>query len=340
MGLTSVFSCGFDAQNDLSLLFDTTTATIDQSGTLSRTGKGCLLISALGLGPTKFLAQNDHAWLQFGYYVPSAPSGTTPIMFLHDSVGGAQQLVLKYNPDLSVAIYTGGSTGTTLLATSSPAALIPASYNFILIKALIANSGSCRVRTNSDLVINFTGDTQSTSNAWFDNFAPGGRSGGGERVDDLKVKIWSSAGDDLTTGPGLYPWVPTADSTPEQWTPSTGVNHYPLVNSIPQVTTTYIYTATAGNEDLQTGTIPGDQQTPAIPASPSVISVQHGMLVKIDSGSGHQIASDIESNIGTSQTITTGWHTYIQNYDTDPVTGLAWVYSNLATRKVGVKLTT
>jgi len=342
MATAELTKFGFDTDSDLSHEWDTVAGSVDLTGTLSRTGKGCLLISALGLGPSKTIAQHDHPFHFFAYYVPSAPSSNaTPIYYLNDSVGSACQLALKYNVNLSVSIYSGGSTGTSLLATSDPAVVIPGGYNYFLIKGLIANSGSCKVRCNGELVIDFTGDTQATSNAWVDNISPAGRAGGGERVDDLHCWTWSAGGDDLTTGPGIYPGMAVTDSTPLQWATSTGSGtHANFVNTIPPDLTKWVQTSTSGNEDQYIHAIPANQKIPALAASPSLLTVTHKLLARLDTGTGRRITSDVAGTADPSDVaLASGWHTYYWPYTENPDIAGAWVYGDLPTTPFGPKCT-
>jgi len=342
MSTAEITKFGFDTDSDLSHEWDTVAGSVDLTGTLSRTGKGCLLISALGLGPTKQVSQHDHP-LHFGaYYVPSAPtSNGVTIYNMYDSVGTQQQIVLKYNINLSLSIYSGGSSGTTLLATSDPGLVIPGAYNYIVIKALIANSGSCKVRLNGDLVINFTGDTQATANAWVDNIGPAGRSGGGEMVDDWHVWTWTAGGDDITTGPRIYPAMAVSDSTPLQWATSTGSGtHANFVNTIPPDLTKWVQTSTSGNVDQYVHAVPANQQTPALPGSPSLLTVTHKMLARLDTGTGRKIASDVGGVASATEfSLASGWRTFATPYDTNPATASAWAYGDLPTTPFGPKCT-
>ena len=119
-------------------------------------------------------------------FEPSAlpSSGVQLIAELYDSVAGNQQLTLGYNSSGQIGLYSagglvGGGTLTLLSGSSLSAAgaIVANSYCYIELVVTIGSSGSAQVWVNGAEVINFTGNTQQTANAWANRFYLGSSSG-------------------------------------------------------------------------------------------------------------------------------------------------------------------
>jgi hypothetical protein len=346
MALALIFCDSFDHYNSLALKWDGVGVdnSIDLTGTKSRTGTGALSINSSASGPFKnFTAQSKLLTMDAFNPNGNAPIGTKAnILWFIDSGSGTQQVRIVYNPDLSIAVLTGNDPFPVTLATSAPGVLQASSYNFIMTKVTIsAVAGTVLVRVNGAIVINITGVNTDPAASGTANrvqlYMLGGLALGFH--DDFAVFSWSVAGDDLTSAPGIYCAVPSSDSTPLQWVPSSGSAHFSLVNTIPQQTANFVSSNAIGNQDQYIHTIPSNENVPPLPPNVSIISAQHCLYAETDIAGPRSIASDIGGNVGASLVLTVTPKIFTTPWDTNPVTTLPWAKADLATTKIGEEVT-
>jgi hypothetical protein len=245
---------------------------------------------------------------------------------------------LDVNSDLSVSVLNGNSPFPTTLGTSAPNVMLANGYNYVAVKFSVASSGVVVVWINGQMVLNLSGvvTQHPGSGAFVDTiqlFALGG-------VitwlhDDVTFWTWSSPSDTFAVTPSVYPAMPVSDSAPLNWTPSTGVTHFSLVNAVPEQSTTYVSDATPGDTDQYIHAIPNNQKIPPLPAAQTVLGVYHALFAEIDAAGVRTIASNKAGVAGpTNFALTTSYLYYGQPY----TPGLA-SYAALATTPFGPEVT-
>lgn len=132
--------------------------------------------------------------------------------------------------------------------------------------------------------------------------------------------------------------MPSGDGALSQWTPLSGTTHFNLVNEQPpDGDTSYVSSSTPGNIDLYT--FPGLAYTPA-----NVFGAQVSFYARKDDVAARQIAAEVRSGganfVGsTLPVLTTSYiDSYLQCFNTDPFTGLAWTPTGINAAQFGVNL--
>lgn len=238
-------------------------------------------------------------------------------------------------------VFTDGSwkfyRGTTLLGTSATGLINTADWNYLEAKATIHDStGTFIVRHNGTEIFNFTGDTKNGgTNSTIDFVRFGTNSGYDCDIDD--VYILDGTGTSLNDFLGdskVVSSVPTADSTPLQWTPSTGTDHYALVDETPANTTDYVSNAVDGEIDMVTVATFAD-------SGHTVHAAQlTSNAAKDDAGARsfrHRVDSDTFVSTGTDKGLSTSFQTWWDLFATDPDGGGAWTIAQLNAAKFGVE---
>lgn len=333
MALALLFADGFDYYNSLALNWDApgTDTAIDLTGTKSRTGLGCCQITSAAFGPKKILSTNFTTLLCTGALNPGGVVAQGEIFEVSNGGGG---------PFVRMFYFADGSLGFTLnngavLFQTGPGLWQFQAYNFVAMRLTVGVAGHVKFWLNGQVVIdvdaNLHGGTPDVVNT-VQLMVTGTATG---HWDD--VAIWSCAtNDDFPYAPSIYPAMPSADSAPLQWTPRTGVTHFPMVDAIPENTANYVSDATPGQIDQYIHSIPVNQQVPPVPASVQILAVQHGLLSEIDAAGVRTIASNLNGVQGPDTfALTTSFLYYNEPY----TPGLA-SYAALATTPFGPEVVT
>lgn len=156
------------------------------------------------------------------------------------------------------------------------------------------------------------------------------------QYDDLYVcDLSGSVNNDFIGDARIQTNLPTGDGAVAQWTPSTGVNHFANVDDVPpNDDTDYNSDATVGHIDTFTHA--------SLPAGSAVKAVQASLYARKDDVSVRQIAPVIRRS-GTNTalatvTLATGYAAFRQLMETDPITAVAWVDTNINSDEFGVKV--
>src|SRR5690606_31110163 len=137
------------------------------------------------------------------------------------------------------------------------------------------STGSFDIRVNGVSVTSGTGvDTKNTSNAYVNQIRIEGPNA--TDFDDFYVcDLSGSVANDFIGPLRIETLMPTGDGAAAAWTPSTGSDHYALVDEIgPNGDTDYNVTNSAGNRDLFT--------KPAIASTGQVVGVAVSAYVRKD----------------------------------------------------------
>jgi hypothetical protein len=144
---------------------------------------------------------------------------------------------------------------------------------------------------------------------------------------------------DTLLGPSrVADFTPISDGVLSQWTPSTGVTHFNLVNEEPpDGDTTYVSDSNPGDIDLY-------GFSPLLPYNPAnVWGVQVALYARKDDLPARTIAAEVRSGGGnhvgvTQPALTTSYVDYVQVFTTDPATGLAWLTAAVNSAQFGMNL--
>lgn len=324
-----IFADGWDNYTDIqsNWTHSDANAMIDLSGTKSRTGIGCLLLTAAS---TQTLNINATQKLIAGtaYYTDAV--GTQEILRFTDGVTAplttySCRCWVTAAGEMQITTDSGGAA--RILATSAAGLFHFNSYNYVEVKAYAdhgGTNGSVEVQLNGALVISATGirfnfnNVGSTSFAQFSILCSGGLPDC--RHDDTYLIDWTNPGpNDNFLGPiGVYTGLPTADAA-VAWTPNVGVENFANVDEVPpDGDTTYNFDDVVGDTDQYIYPLT------SVPANAQIFAVQDNMLLRTDSG-----ARGVTSVVGgvqstTDVALTAQYLFYRWQFDVNPDSGQGW----------------
>lgn len=158
----------------------------------------------------------------------------------------------------------------------------------------------------------------------------------GGTYDDWYI-LDASTGPHNVTGLGdsrIYSLVPNRDAGPNNGVPSTGFNHYAMVDE-PQNDglTTYVQIqGISGQEELYgTGTLP---TTPSIVHATRVLNIVEQTAGGVIAANAVVVSHSVEAQ-GPSQPLLSVFFSQYGIFETDPATGVPWTYSNVNIADVG-----
>jgi hypothetical protein len=338
--MTLLFMDGFDhyATADITKKW-TATSSGAINASSGRRGGGAFRV-ALNTGTvTKTLAATA-SWVVGGAikFTALPTSFAAELIALLDA--GSLQCNVKLNVDGTLSVTRNG---TALTDGTSVYTLSAGSFYYIEFKVTIANSigaGTCKVRVNGvDVITVATGqDVQATANASANQVRYG--TFGSATVDWDDVYICDQSGstnNDLLGDVRIDTIFPTSDGNYAQFTPSTGTDHYALVDETAPNTTDYNDGAAVGDRDSY-----GLGNLSAL-TSQTVYGVQVNAATLKDDAGAKSAATFVRSSstdgdgasvaLGTSQT-------YIsQVFETDPNGSIAWTETTVNAMEAGVKVT-
>lgn len=334
-----LFCDGWDEYNGIADKYtgvgSPTAGTIDLTGTKSRTGLGCY-VSQTPFGPYQsFTPKTD---LIVGIAIaPSDPPQGDVFVITSGGIGtvsSTTQIKVALNSDGSATVKTGNDPFPSILGTTAPNLVFSGVYAYIELQAICGSvAGSFTLRINGATVLVKTNvNTNPAGSGTFDTVGVRGPGGGlTAEFDDFYICDTSGSHNNSLLGAiRVYTALPTSDNSPLQWTPSTGVAHFSLVNGVPaESQTTDVQTGAAGNTDQYLYNLTN------IPAGVSILGVQHGLYAELDAAGSGSIGSAVGGSVAGNTAITTTPHIYTFPYDTDPATGLPWVMANLIAKPIG-----
>lgn len=275
-----LFCDGFDHVDDgyenLKWSYVSSTFAVDYASGYGRTGGYGIKISPINV--TVYTTIANTATFVFGAaFKLSGADGTYKKFVLGD--GSSEQLGLYINTAGAVVLTRGGSQ----IDISTSGLVSFDTWYYIEIKATINNStGTAEVRLNgsSSPIINFSGDTQATGNAYInriDLFVYNTTL----YVDDLYIcDTTGSTCNDFLGDVTITTLYPTADGTHTDFTPSTGTDHYALVDEA-QISgaTDYNESSTVGHKDsYDVTTFSGSGTIHAVQVTAAVLNPDTGTM--------------------------------------------------------------
>lgn len=346
MALTLLKADGFDVYDTAGIALNWTSAgtntATDLTGTISRSGLGCLKIISSANGPSQVLAahQTNVIMCTAVNMLNVIPTGGSTGSIMRASGGGDVQVRIDVNGDLSLSVLNGNSPSAVVIGTTAPNVMLSNGYNYVSCRFFIGlTTGSVRLWVNGVQVLDLVNvQTQKTGAvAYVDTlqlFALGGNVTWYH--DDVTFWTWTDpVNDNFPYAPSVYPALPVSDSTPLNWTPSSAGAHFSLVNAVPEQTTTYVSDATPGDIDQYIHAIPSAQKIPPLPTAQTVLGVYHALLAEIDSAGARTIASNKAGAAGPMNFALITSYTYFGQPYTP---GLAH-YTDLPTTPFGPEVT-
>lgn len=196
------------------------------------------------------------------------------------------------------------------------------------IYVVVADSGSIRVKIDGHEGITYTGDTKPGAATGADYFYVAGINQRGYMIDDLVVGCGGFLGDLR-----CYDLRPNADTAQADWTPSTGSDHYAVVDETPPNDADYLSTTTDGAADeLELSDFDASDKVPK--------AVVAWVRAKADDAVGASLKIGLDSG-GTDDTetvaLSTAWEYYSHTMDEDPNTGSEWTDAGVDAGKLRIE---
>jgi hypothetical protein len=335
-----LFVDSFDHYDTLTLKWSAnTTGIIDLSGTQARTGVGCCV--CFPFGPE--LNVNN----ELGVVMGDAYKTQSLVNDIHGFISGTgvfrvRQVRVRANSDGSVSVLSGNDPGPVVLGTSAPNLLSVGVYAYIETKiSAFSASANVTIRINGQTVLTLTGVNTNPDGTGHYNtmYLQGPGNGPSGFHDDIYLLNLVDSGvpgnpnNDFLGAVRNYAQVPIADASPLQWTPSTGVTHFNLVNAIPQQTATFVSDDNIGDVDQYvygtTGVVP----------PVTVFGVQVCLLGALDAAGSRSVGANVGGVQGSGAPLTTSFNMVKNPYDGNPVNSKAWQLTDFGTVRFGPGIT-
>lgn len=243
----------------------------------------------------------------------------------------------------AIAAYRNGSSSGVLLGTSAATPIAQDSQNYIEVKATVHDTtGAIEVRVNGVAVLTLTNvDTRNAGTGQINLIRIGqvNASGGAHyRYDDLYVSDTTGSTNNNYLGDvRIDTLYPTSDGNYAQFTPSTGTDHYALVDEATPNTTDYNDGAAVNDRDSY-----GMGNLAAL-SSQTVYGVQVNAAIMKDDAGAKSAATFVRSSStngdGASTALGTSQVYVSQVFETDPNGSIAWTESSVNAMEAGVKVT-
>ena len=246
--------------------------------------------------------------------------------FLYLTVSNTDQCYFQLDRNGCLRFFGGGG----IRGISSPIPI--GTWVFLEFEITIDNSsGSCKIYMNGDTILDLSSiDTQYATTGVITSVS----------IQPLKDACFDniyicddSDGTPTRLGP-LYieELLPTSDITTD-WTPSTGTDHFAVVNSFDD--STYLASSTINNSDVF-----GFEDLTYIDSN--IQGVMQLTRCGIDPlglrDFEYDCYSGVNSNAGSVNLVSPGFESIIQSYPTDPNTSNAWTVSGLNAANFGIKV--
>jgi hypothetical protein len=228
----------------------------------------------------------------------------------------------------------------TVLGTAVPVFPIGV-WKYIEFKTLIDNTvGTYQLKVDGVSILSGTGaDTQNTANASANRvkiYQSTTTASGTMRISDIYICDGTGgANNDFLGEVRIDTLFPSADGATLNWTPSTGTDHYALVDETsPNDDTDYNSSSTVGNIDLY------EFANTALTGTIAAVGIN--MYVRKDDAGTRQIRSVTRrggSNYtGSTLTVGSNYEFLTEIQQVDPSTSAAWTVSNLNGAQFGVEV--
>lgn len=227
----------------------------------------------------------------------------------------------------------------TVLATSSAGVVSAGVWQYIEFKAKIdPTTGTYEVRVGGVTVLSGSGaNTRNTANSTTNQFKIATPSLTQLYFDDLyALNISGLVNSDFLGECRILTSFATGDGASSQWTPSTGTNHFAVIDeTTPNDDTDYNSDANVGDIDLYT--------FPSVSPTGAIGAVQTTMCARKDDAGTRQLSEVCRSGGtnfvgGLTFTMLSTYLMYMQIRETDPNTSSAWTNSGVNNAQFGAKV--
>lgn len=232
--------------------------------------------------------------------------------------------------------------GNTVNAESAGAVLIPGSWHYVEYKASIADSGGdVEIKVDGVSVAQLTGDTRRVGGAadvqriWI--VGTGSLSdhtfAGSKFCDFYVLNGQGSSNVDYLGDSHVATLYPDADGANTGMTPSSGSDHYAMVDGVPYSPGNYVSGVSPNKDTFDVSTVPPLQGVPA------VAGVQVTAVAK--SSDGGAISARAVTRVagtdytGTTKALTGTFEPYCESFDVNPGTSVAWTESDVNAAEFG-----
>lgn len=258
--------------------------------------------------------------------------------FIGFANGSTRHVVLEV--DASGAILVNRSA--TLIGQSAPGVITPGVFYSIQVKVVIHDTlGSVEVRLNgSDTpVVNLANvDTRNGTTSTANNVRLGSGVGGSSTAYDDFV-IWDSTGTINNSWLGdvrVDSYLPTADGDASAMTPSSGTEHWSLVDEVPASGTDYVESDVVGATDLF--------QLSDMLHTPTTIHavLPVAQMLKSDTGTREAatvLKSGATTNVGANVALATTSAKYWRVLELDPNGSVPWTKAAINAMQAGARVT-
>ncbi len=277
---------------------------------------------------TKFVPPSQTYFIGFNYFVPSKLTEGGQI--IETFASGLYQFRLAAWNDGTLKVYRY----TTVVGSTLPNVLRPNTWNHIELRLFCANVGSYEIRVNDINVLSDPSvDLQNGAYNLIDTIQfPAGYGGG--QIGDIYLAT-GAGGQDFMGALKAETIRPDADTAQVDWTPSTGSDHYALVDEVYPDDSDYVSSSTPGDKDLYDfGNLTAIQS--------GVKAVQISTLAMVSQATPKDLIPVVKSNTteqdgATHRVSGLTSKQYFDIWEQDPDTAVDWTTTGVNAIQAGVK---
>lgn len=316
--------------NMLNGLYAEVSATLIEDPDLGTTGN-VTLYSGTSTSILRKVLPASLSTIGFGFriWMPSLPTSSpvgVPRLIQYRNTSNQDLLTITVETDGRISAYRGGTLGT-LLGTSTSPALVANAWQSVEIKSFLdAASGTVEIRVEGIEVLNLTGQNTLGGTGPCTQIVQG-KSGSNPAVNPFYAKdwvVWDTAGsinNDFFGSVSVYSLLTDGDVS-LNWTPSTGTTGWDLLNESPPDDADYISAddAPPAAAVMSLTNLPAD-----VTSVRGLIAIARSM--KTDGGDGNLQVSMVSNGTpgnGSDRPITTAFTYWFDVFETDPDTSAAW----------------
>ena len=231
----------------------------------------------------------------------------------------------------------------SVIAKSSRGVIHNDQWHDLQVKLTYGASGSCEIKVDDVTVINETGiDTTATGGSSYHGYARVYSFLGNTFYSPFFDDFWccdttGNTNNDFLSTKRILGYLPTGDDTSE-WTPSTGNDHYAVVDENPPDDSSTYISSSSGSGDLDLFT-----HASILSDTSNINGVKVAMDVALASAGSENTKQAVESGntvyYGSNHTIdSTSWGYRNYYWETDPDTGNLWTVNGFNNAKFGVEM--
>lgn len=302
-----------------------------------RRGGGALTLTLSTGSITKILPSAiSTVIVGFAFNANSGTSGSSDLIRFGDGATVHAGLLID-DVNMRIGCFRSGGGVFAYSANNS----VPASgYIYVECKVTISDTvGTFEVRIDGATVINLTGlDTRNGGNPTLDRIIlRAGMYNGGRFCDIYACDTAGSTNNTFLGDVRIDTLFPNADGNYSQFTPSSGSDHYALVDESTPNTSDYNDGSTVGHRDSYA------MQNLSALASQTVYGVQALAAISKDDAGAKSAAVMVRSGStnsdGTSTALSTSQTYLAKIYETDPNTATAWTETTVNSMEAGSVVT-